>query len=636
MRKLALPLALLIGAASAGLGLLLASGSLLSLFFVLLALAGWAVFGASLRGFNARSAAARERALATRRIEDLSAAGFPELADFVAEGLVDGPTPDSNRRRRVSAAGALRDGSTLVPSAIRPGPLLSAGQPFLVSLGLFGTFFGLSYGLQESIPYIDKSDPDHIELVAEVSKAESQEDGEALAMQVGMSNLLGGAKTAFSKSVAGIGLGLSYMLLWRLGQAAHRKRLEEIGEHVDRFHLYVSSEDLLRESMAELAQEVRGLREAQPDGAALASAGAQLASGAASLSAVAERLGGVSDVLGEFRAETIAREVAAGVRGAVEERLAPTMERISDGLQHLHDMKREQDEAVARQLRALVESLREDALLPIAREVAATNEQTRGVTLVVRELGGTVAESSAAVHAATAQMSELTINLSAFQKDALGQLNEFADKLGESMERQRAAFEASAASATRSFAAQTTALTAAGDVASDAIRRAGTEASETLVTVRTTFGDALRGQQEALQRVLSELEGSFQRDLAERKKFESVTTEAIVKVQKLLLATAVTDTELRQVTIEAANTLGRALGGTEQQIAANSAALAELREGLRDYLRTAHDAHREFLKTEDAHLAEVLGKLYGLVDEVARATHSIHDRVSGGAIDARA
>jgi hypothetical protein len=502
-----------------------------------------------------------------------------------------------------------------------------------VSVGLFGTFVGLSMGLHDSIPYIDQLDAEHEERLSAMATGSPGENRQAAAMQVGMSNLLGGARTAFSKSVAGIGLGLSYMLLWRLAQAEHRRRLELIARHVDSFYAFVSTDELLGERLAEVAEQLRGLREGQPDASALTSAGSSLADGASKLALVAERLSSVSDVLHEFRADVIAREVAKGVGTAVDQRLAPTMLQISKELRILHDMKQAQDEAVTRQLRELVDSLREQALLPIAREVAATNEQTRGVTAVVRELGASVAESSAAVHAATTQMSELTIHLSAFQRDALGQLNSFADNLSEAMSSQRAAFESSAEAATRSFSAQTTALTSAGDVASAAIRRAGAEASETLITVRTTFAEALEGQQGALKAVLTELETSFRRDLAERAKFQQITSDAIRNVQKLLLETSISDAELRQVTIEASNTLGRALGDTGKQVAANREALNQLREALAEHLRAAHDSHRDFMKKEDAHLADVLGKLYGLVDEIVRATHAVRERGFGGGTD---
>ena len=81
---------------------------------------------------------------------------------------------------------------------------------------------------------------------------------------------------------------------------------------------------------------------------------------------------------------------------------------------------------------------------------------------------------------------------------------------------------------------------------------------------------------------------------------------------------------------------GSALGDTAQQVAANREALTELREALADHLRLAHESHRDFLTREDTHLSDVLGKLYGLVDEIVRATRAVQDRTVGGAVDARA
>ena len=81
---------------------------------------------------------------------------------------------------------------------------------------------------------------------------------------------------------------------------------------------------------------------------------------------------------------------------------------------------------------------------------------------------------------------------------------------------------------------------------------------------------------------------------------------------------------------------GKALGVAARQVEANREALDLLQSALSDHLRAANDAHRDFLRKEDAHLSEVLGKLYGLVDEIVRATHAVHERGIGGAADARA
>ena len=218
--------AVALGLASALGGMWLARGSLMSEGFVLAAFVVWSAFGWGLLRLRRAVAGPWAGAMQAKGTGELRQAGFGDLAAHVEASVIDDPR--HGPRRRAHASGFLREGSSLVPSTIRPGPWLSAGQAFLISLGLFGTFVGLSYGLHESIPYIDQSDPEHAERLRGVAGEQAGADSEALAMQVGMSNLLNGARTAFSKSVAGIGLGLSYMLLWRLAQAEYRRRLVDV------------------------------------------------------------------------------------------------------------------------------------------------------------------------------------------------------------------------------------------------------------------------------------------------------------------------------------------------------------------------------------------------------------------------
>lgn len=651
-------LAVVVGVAAAIFGFALAWPDPQSLFFVSLAAGVWLLFGGGLL-LHVRRVESAERTVGNAQsLPDLEKGPWGDVAATVRASLTGPSVAGGAPRRTRSAAEALRHGNTSVHTAISPFPWLHSGQAVLVSIGLFGTFFGLSLGLRESIPCIDPQNGEHAACVEEALAAADdggEVDGDTLAMQMGMSRLLGGARTAFSKSVAGIGLGMSYMLLWRLAERRRSRLLHSLTRRVDGWHTFVSPDELAREGLELITAEVRALRDAQPDGAALSEAARQLGTGARSLASVADRLGEVSATLGDFKAETIAAEVSKGVSRAVEDRLAPTLDNISKELRILHDMKREQDEAVARHLRTLVDSLREDALLPISREVAATNAQTREVAEVVRSLGASVAASTQAVHQTSVQMGELTVNLAAFQKDAIGQLNEFADSLNGTLSTftresaasfqqmgadihgavgaaelamvgQRVAFEQSAAEARNAFSAQTAALREAGEVASSEIKSAGQEASLALRVVRTEFADALSSQRDALEGILGQLEGAFRRDLQEREDFERKTADALRKLEKLIARTAATDAELRQVYTEANQTLGRALGETGRQIATQREALDALREALGDHLRAAADAHRKFLSEEDKHLTEVLGKLYGLVGVLAETTRVVNQR----------
>ena len=661
MGFLAVAFALLIAVASAGLGLGMAWGDPYSMAFVFIASAFWAGWVTFLMFYVGGLRGAEQEVRRASSLEDLAAGQWGRAVAAIRAALVPPAREGGPPRRTVAAAAVLRGAGGAMSPRLTPRSWLQAGQAVLVSVGLFGTFFGLSFGLRNSIPCFDASDPgfqDCRSAAREEAVAQGRTDtggDDMLAMERGMNLLLEGARTAFSKSLAGIGLGLSYMLLWKLAERRRAALISEVAGKIDGWIPSVTGEELSRERAAELRGAVDGLAARQPDGAALSAAAGELARGAAAMVAVAERLGAASDTLGEFKAEKIAIEVARGVRGAVEDRLAPTLDNISKELRILHDMKQAQDEAVSRQLAELVGSLKREVLLPMKQEISATNAQTRDVVTAVQSLAGTVATATEAVHASSMQMAALTVDLAAFQRDAIGQLNEFAEGLNTTlgrftaessvsfqgmgadirrsvdaaqgaMEGQRIAFEQSAAEARNAFASQTGALREAGAVASTAISGAGAEAAKALLVVRTEFAEALSSQRAALEGVLSQLETAFRQDLTQRQEFERKTDDALRKLEKLMARTAATDSEMRQVYREVDKTLGRHLGETGQQISAQREALDELRGALTDHLRVSADAHRKFLTDEDKHLSDVLGRLYGLVNVLAEATRVLSQR----------
>jgi hypothetical protein len=633
-----------IGLALAACGYWLAFPDLQSLFFVTVACMFWLAWVAG-TAIYVRGLTRAERVLASARgveaLVDTSWAGWAEAVRGMT--LTE---PGQRPRRTSSATKLLAAGSPGWPEELTPGSWLPAGQAVLVSIGLLGTFYGLSSGLASSIPCIDPDSAEHAACVAAaVAGTSGDVDSDTLAMQAGMSDLLNGARTAFSKSVAGIGLGMSFMLLWRLAERRRAHVLRRAGALADSWYDYVSPEQLAAERHERLATELRALRDAQPDGTALTAAASRLGLGARSLSEVAERLGSVSHTLEGFRAETIAREVAAGVRSAVEERLAPTLEEISTELRVLHEMKRETDEAVTRQLAELVARLRDEALLPIKQEVQLTNAETRKVAAAVVTLGDSVIASSHAVRETSTQVAGLTERLSDFQQDALSRLRDFADSLRatlgqfttdttrsfeqiganihdalsaaeRAMGAQRVAFEASAEEARGAFRAQTDALKDAGEAASTQIKGAGAEASAALRLVRTEFAHALSSQREALQEVLEALTTAFRQDLAERERFEALTSQAIAKVEKLLALAAIQDTTLRSATSEAAHVLTRQLVEMNRQTSLQRDALDQLRTALGEHLSASADAHHKFLTREDQHLSEILEKVAGMMAEV--------------------
>jgi len=92
----------------------------------------------------------------------------------------------------------LKANAHFLPSASNLPRFLSLGQPVLIAIGIFGTFYGLTEGLNEFLPLFFVED-----------------DKEGLDMKVmteAMQKLLLGAKVAFSSSLVGVGLGTVYLV----------------------------------------------------------------------------------------------------------------------------------------------------------------------------------------------------------------------------------------------------------------------------------------------------------------------------------------------------------------------------------------------------------------------------------------
>lgn len=517
------------------------------------------------------------------------------------------------------------------PHLLMP-PLLPAGQPVLISIGLFGTFLGLSYGLMYSIPCIDPNAAGHAACIEEiVASGTPPAEAEAASMQYGMSKLLSGARLAFSKSVAGIGLGLSYMILFRLAERASvvaRRRSRREHPEPD-----------------PVVAELRLLREAQPDPRPLREAAESLAHGSEALKAVAEGLRSLT-------ADAIAREVAAGVRDAVDQRLAPTLQQISDELKILHDMKRDTDKAVQQQLKDLVQELREQALAPMAAQIERTNEVTRDVAGSVTRLSASVDASADAVRRTSEQTGQLTHQLEQFQVKALADLNQFAGGLGQTldtfttdssisfremgdqiqrsvdaacggMEAQRAAFESSAEAARSAFSTQTETIRVAGQTAATEIRSAGEAARDALQMVRGEFAEALSDQRASLQGVLDALEGAFQQDLEHRQEFERLTEQAVRRVELLLTKTAAMEGALAQTTPTLLAEVARSIQDLGKVAAEQHERATQLELALASHLELSAENHRTFMKEEDEHLREVLHGIGGLVGAIAETTREV-------------
>lgn len=346
----------------------------------------------------------------------------------------------------------VRRNEHLLPSKMTVHSLLSVGQALLISLGLFGTFFGLSMGLLEAIPCFDTSSVGYTGCY----KSSTPVDQQGIeAMTYGMNKLLGGARTAFSKSLTGLGLGTAYLILWKDFVKAQLYTKKILGKKLNDFLPYVpENKGILQQLMLNnkraatyykreevvakaWVERLDLLIEKQLDSATFAQAGNSLVSGAKELQEVASSLGKLSTGLQSslknlenFRADTIAHEVSKGVGVAVQQHLEPVLNGMKDELQVIKEIKLQTDKEITARLEFLVQKLQSEALEPMAQQLEATNIQTNRVASVVSELSTGVEKTLEATNNAATNMNTLTQTLTKFNEQTMKELQAFAEGLG--------------------------------------------------------------------------------------------------------------------------------------------------------------------------------------------------------------
>jgi hypothetical protein len=433
--------------------------------------------------------------------------------------------PDGGASLRVPAAEALRLHPQLISDATHLGAWLPQVQAVLISLGLVGTFVGLSMGLMDAVPCIDPNDPGFAACAdaaahagAATGELAAGATREAAALRWGMSALLGGARLAFSKSIAGVGLGVVYMLLLRHVEHSMRARRRATVEEVLRAIPVYSDMDQLSERI------VNALSSQQELGAA---AGA-LAASAIQISSAVEPLAGVATRLSTVSADAIGEKVGVAVEAAVKQVLSPTLSGIRTELVAVQRLVEEvqrhkvaQDEVVTARLKELTDELRTNVLAPMSAEVRRASVQIHHAAQAINQLAPLLEQTHSTISDSTRQTAQLSADLSLFQERTLEQLRAHGveqakvlteagvairsavDAAVDGLRQQEAAFQKSAKQAEQTFAAQVEAVRGAGVASATAIENAGAVAAEVLtesgVVIRSAVDAAVEGlrQQEA-------------------------------------------------------------------------------------------------------------------------------------------
>jgi len=181
-----------------------------------------------------------------------------ELATGTAR--VQASTVEYGGKRWRTASAALEVGSEGASTgSLRLPALLATGQGVLISLGLIGTFLGLTLGLMSAVPKLTAADrPAVAEQAAPGATAgesvagPSSDDDRIAGMQDGMGDLLGGARLAFAKSVAGVAFAMLWGLRLRHAEARRDEYLDALAEGLDRQWPLMTSQQIHLDAAAKV------------------------------------------------------------------------------------------------------------------------------------------------------------------------------------------------------------------------------------------------------------------------------------------------------------------------------------------------------------------------------------------------
>lgn len=267
------------------------------------------------------------------------------LSDFLeAQVKRQGLDVSGRRRLRAGASEALAEELQSRPEPLGPPYWLATGQGVLVSLGLLGTFLGLSLGLLQAVPEL-KGNPE--------------------AMQKGMGYLLDGAKLAFVKSLAGVLCAMVWGLRYRQLEEARDALVGTCKDWLDERYPPVSTEELMARMLAEQAVASGGLVE-RIERMEKALLGEQQRS--------TEHIAGVIGWVQE-RMRDLNHEVS-GVGGAVEE----VGRRVSSEVEQVRGAVLHQEQAVVSALQTLSDDERDrlTELIDTVRQLAEQLPQQIG------------------------------------------------------------------------------------------------------------------------------------------------------------------------------------------------------------------------------------------------------------------
>ncbi|WP_305811421.1 hypothetical protein [Photobacterium leiognathi] len=458
----------------------------------------------------------------------------------------------------------------------------------LTSIGITGTFLGITLGLSEFTMA-----------------------GDSKALLASAAELLEGMKTAFYTSLAGLGTSALFMVWMKISSSVLAKAQKQLISTLSSQYFEASPIYYLKNMSNEGQKEVLE---------------AQLRS-ASAVELMGEKMEATSHVLAQlgtsFNGEVIAKQISTALVESIETSMSPMLRDIKQELGALKDIKEQSQKEL---VELLIQEMKSELIAPVAEELSKTSAAVTSSNEVTSQLNSNIER-------VVTSTSETVDTINEFQKETMLKLQSFAESLkgilasfkedtqgamtsiasevntmlnnaSQGMDSQRVAFEQSANKAASAFEGMKNSLEVALDerqsAEKDLFENVTGRINDLLSDISTSFESqtsVLAQTGETASQMMTQAQKDFEMSVQQRREEES---KMFVEVESRL-----------------SNLVENAAKGIENQQAAfeqSADKASSAFEGMKNSLEAALDERQS---AEKVLFENVTGRINGLLSEIS-------------------
>ncbi|WP_440888365.1 hypothetical protein [Vibrio sp. WZ-1] len=463
----------------------------------------------------------------------------------------------------------------------------------LTSIGITGTFLGITLGLSEFTMA-----------------------GDSKALLASAAELLEGMKTAFYTSLAGLGTSALFMVWMKISSSVLAKAQKELISTLSSQYFEASPIYYLKNMSNEGQKEVLE---------------AQLRS-ASAVELMGEKMEATSQSLAQlgtsFNGEVIAKQISTALAESIETSMTPMLGEIKQELSALKDIKEQSQKEL---VELLIQEMKSELIAPVVEELSKTSAAVTSSNEITSQLNSNIER-------VVTSTSETVDTINEFQKETMLKLQSFAESLkgilasfkedtqgamtsiasevntmlnnaSQGMDSQRVAFEQSANKAASAFEGMKNSLEAALDERQSAEKDLFENVTDRINDLLSDISNSFESQTSVLaqtgetaSQMMTQAQKDFEMSVQQRREEES---KMFVEVES----------RLSNLVENAAKGIENQQSAFEQSADKASSAF----EGMKNSLEAALDERQS---AEKVLFENVTGRINGLLSEISTSFES--------------